>query len=508
MRLSPQQLAQDLWRTGGGRTRLARGPVQHSPRMSTHLYRAGHQTVALRVEHPGAPGALATEAWALDWLKGSALGPQRLASTDGAHLLQLPPGSPADLSDPEALHAVGVALGRVHSTGGVKFSRQAARSQPTSVLGVFQQLQGATRRYLGRRAEDGLPPDLFTQALSEGLRALKRYVAASEHQFLPPPARVLCHGNLTPDALRVNGLHVGLVDWDRAHAGDAAGDLAMLWETAGLGEPAVLMLLEGWTQGHGRSDDGMVARICARRVLLRLQRTLDTLRSLQDWADAQTAGLLDQGPHLLAWMAHAREQVARAFNAVTEFTGPARPLSVAEVEGMGALLAVEELQLRGTGITVGLHGGPAEARAEVAQALGRRLAVPVLDVAEALEGAARAAAISGELDVQRVNAALDGMTALPALSAPQPDAPRASSEALLNHPDVRAALGRLMERVSVGGLVAHGPLPSDGFPAGFRACPVGDAPVATQVRALLRAWVPEPLAPSDAGLSGRPLLFA
>ena len=154
---------------------------------------------------------LEVEAWALRHLAGSGLVPRILAQSAGTERLPLPHhlisyGPPAVESVLDAAGAVliGQLAGRLHSESDVGLRRRAPRLGPNTLMSAFQTLSDDAKAYLARREKDGLPQDLFTLSLSDMMRALRRYVSASEHHFLPAPARVFCHGSLEMASVRIH----------------------------------------------------------------------------------------------------------------------------------------------------------------------------------------------------------------------------------------------------------------------------------------------------------------
>jgi cytidylate kinase len=183
---------------------------------------------------------------------------------------------------------------------------------------------------------------------------------------------------------------VALEGWENAHAGDGASDLASLCEEASLDEEATLALVQAYEEARGGRDARLIPRLCARRLLSRLSGAARVLRGLYGLADL--VDVADQAVwcELRHTQELARERLLRALNGLSDFTGPARPLAPREVEAMGALMAVEELRLRGQAPVVAMEGGPYVGKTPLAQDLARRLRVPWVGVAAVLRVAARA----------------------------------------------------------------------------------------------------------------------
>ncbi|MBI5496028.1 MAG: (d)CMP kinase [Deltaproteobacteria bacterium] len=442
------------------------------------LLSTGRQRVTLRVAHPQKVAWLKREAFALRYLAGSGLAPQLLAESLGTevlpqphHLLREPAGKrpTAPLQGDEAGQVGGV-LARLHAEGDVSLRLRAPTLGPVSLMAAFQALSDDVKAYLARRERDGLPQDLLTMSLSDLMRALRRYVVAQEHHFLPPPPRVLCHGAFDlPRVMRTVDDRWMLTGFEQSHAGDGAADLAQLAERAELTEAATRAVLEGYLAQRAGRDATLVPRVCAWRVLFRLQRAVGGLRELQDLTDVLDEGLSGQG-EALEWFADvARENMRLAMNGLRDFTGPARPLSLSEVGAMGALIAVEELRLRGTCPLVGVEGPPYTGKTPLAQDLAQRLRVPWVGIAAVLRSAAwatgRPDAVDGpmladmvrRLQVHLVDGKLrllwDGHDALQAARDTSGFAGPAAD--VLEHPAVRAALREFVLRAGVRGAVVE-----------------------------------------------------
>ena len=442
--------------------------------LRTTTFQAGRTAYALRMAHPARVALLEREAWALTYLVDVDGVPRLVAQgTDPAphHLLAQPTGTPLalPLSTSDAA-AVGELLGRLHAETGVAVRRRAPASCPTSLLGTFQQATDDVKAYLARRDADGQPQDMLTMTLLDLTRALRPYVSAAEHHFLPPPARVLCHGGVEPARLtrQANG-RLLLRGWERAHAGDGAADLAQLCEQALLGEEATLALVEAYEEARGWRDVRLIPRLCALRVLLRLRGAAQALRGLYDLADLVQDG--SDGPleALRAAQEATRGHMLAALNGLSDFTGPARPLAPRDVEALGALMAVEELQLRGRRPVIVIEGDSYVGKTPLGQDLARRLRVPWVGVAAVLRAATRTLAPGEGVTPAALAQALRGLTwrveenrlhvedagQLVGVSARLPGDVVVPDD-VAAAPEVREALRQVLDRLGADGAVVEG----------------------------------------------------
>lgn len=501
----------------GRRAALRPKGTSGTPLLETHAFAAGKGQVHLRVAHTHAYPRLQREAWALNHLQGLDLVPRLVLAPspqpdilDGRpHHLLLLPGVLSAVT-PNAAHwrAVGTALGRLHACSGVAVRLRAPVLGHTSLMASFQALSDQVKQYLARRESDGLPQDLLTLSLSDLMRALRRYVAAAEHHFIPPPGRVLCHGLPEPGRLLMakdTGTIV-MTGLEHAHAGDGSADLAIVAEEAGLDDTMVSALLAAYAEARGRKDARLVPRMCARRVLHRLQRAVDALRELQLMADAVETGLGPYAAALVGWLEEARRRVMHAFNGLVDFTGPARPLSLAEVEAMGAPLAVEELHLRGEHPVLGLEGPPYVGKTPLAQELARRLKVPYLGLAAAARAAAWATGTPGGVEAQDVADMLGRLTpdvsdGVVRLMWDGQDALEYARTAggttrlaphVLDDPRVCTAMQNVVAKLAPHGLVVEGPSMEGVLPAGSHRFVVWASAAVRHARAVAhRASLPE-----------------
>jgi cytidylate kinase len=541
--------------------------------LQTVVLSVGRRRLALRTAHPARAFLLRREAFALTHLAGSGLAPTLLAHSDGTtalpqphHLLELPAGGPPTLPlSHEETFGMGELLGLLHRQNDVSLRRRSPSLGAVSLMAAFQALSDDVRAYLNRRERDGLPQDLLTVNLSDLMRALRRYVVAAEHHFLPPPSRVLCHGALDAQRFVVTpGGGRMLWGFEHAFAGDGALDLAQLCERSSLTEEQVLGLLDGYRATRGRRDGLLLARLCAWRVLFRLQRAVGALRELQDLTDLLDEGLAGQTDALDGFVTAAREDMRLAINGLMDFTGPARPFSLREVEAMGALIAVEELHLRGSCPVLGIEGPAYTGKTPLAQELGRRLRVPWVGVAAVLRAAAWATGAPDAVDdrtladmLQRLQVHVvdnrlqlmwDGQDALTAARGDDVRLPAG----LATSARVRQALSEFLRRACVRGAVVEGQDLDGILPPGahsfllwantavrdsrrdahLQTTPPVDAPppavddvppvpaahqvlldgsnlgLPQLVRTVLCTLVPGAAGHADSSLSGRPLLFS
>jgi cytidylate kinase/thiamine kinase-like enzyme len=543
--------------------------------MQTLEVTVGRRALTLRMAHPNKARWLAREAWILRHLAGSGLTPDLLAASDGSealalphHLLSAPAGKvlthPLTAAD---LRSVGELLGRLHAESTVSLRLRAPALGPISLMAAFQLLADDVKSYLSRREKDGLPQDLLTVNLSDLMRGLRRYVVAMEHHFLPPPSRVPCHGSM--DLHRILRTEEGLLlrGFEHACASDGVVDLAHLCERAELNETQILQLLDGYATTRGRHDPLRIPRLCAWRVVFRLHRAVMALRELQDMTDVLDEGLAGQTEMMDFMVTQARESMRLAINGLMDFTGPARPFSLREVEAMGALIAVEELHLRGSQPVLGIHGPAYTGKTPLAQDLAERLRVPWVGLNAVLRAAAWATGAPQHVDARTLGDMLnrlhihvvrgkmqlfwDGQDALVASRGAE-DVKLAPE--WLSDPSLRAALAAFLRRAAVKGAVVEGQQLRGLLPPGahlflvwasptVRAArreahlsehphatdastpPAADEPAPSpgedemlldgsnmslpqMARAVLRALVPGPAMSSDLGLSGRPLLFS
>ncbi|MEW5855562.1 MAG: (d)CMP kinase [Myxococcota bacterium] len=509
--------AEALWKEARRRGALKLKGVSGNEGLRTLELAAGKQLLQLRVAHPRRAGWLAAEAWALGYLAEAGLAPSLVASSAGTphlprphHLLELPGGTPltGTLEKAHAV-AVGALIGRLHDETGVALRLRAPQARPTSLMATFQALSDDLKTYLARREKDGLPQDLLTLSLSDLIRALRRYVVAAEHHFLPPPPRVLCHGALEPARI-LAGPRGSLCLWgfEHAHSGDGAADLAQLCERAALSDAATLALVEGYQSSRGRRDVLLIPRLCALRVLFRLRRAVDSLRALQDLVDLMDDGLAGREAEVDAALQAAREHLRLAVNGLMDFTGPARPLSAPEVEGLGALVGLEELQLRGRRPLVAIEGPPYTGKTPLAQELAARLRVPWIGVAALFRGAAGAAARAGRPDATGLVAALEGLQVVrtaaglevkaeggEVVGSRPPEGELRIPDELSHAPEVQRALRALVQRVAAEGGVVEGAALEGLLPAGTRRFVLWASP---EVRAARREAHLESLPPQAA----------
>ena len=285
-------------------------------------------------------------------------------------------------------------------------------------------------------------------------------------------------------------------------------------------------MVDGWEAGRGRVDPGLIPRMCAWRPVLALADAVEALRELHAWADVRQAPLGPDATHLREWMHAAHARVADALNAMAVFGGPSRPTSVDEVEAMGALLGVEELDARGVPRVLVVRGGGAGHRAALVQELGRRLRLPVAELPLLVAGAVARCRASGRLGNDADVAAFISREAPVhgprgfGYAVDDEDAPTAW--AFERGGPVGAALaGWLAGQAGTSGMVVDaGDGGVDAPDGALRFClardavDVGEVPLADgasvpqHLRAILGHVVPEPSIPARPGLSGRPLLFA
>lgn len=205
------------------------------------------------LDDPGLPGlrALPSEgkAWRLlryiperratFWV-GSSSGPARIVKVkradrahDAAHRLAVVNAALAQVKGVQVPRLLSPAQDGVFSLSicpGTVFG-QGAWADARTILHRIGQVHGR----LHNASPRGLPQDphapaLKSLALIAALCPAVRPVLAQVADFLmdapPPAAPVLCHGDLAPDQILSDGTTISLVDFDRAHAGDAAMDIA------------------------------------------------------------------------------------------------------------------------------------------------------------------------------------------------------------------------------------------------------------------------------------------
>ncbi|OGQ09887.1 MAG: hypothetical protein A2138_10980, partial [Deltaproteobacteria bacterium RBG_16_71_12] len=167
-----------------------------------------------------------------------------------------------------------------------------------------------------------------------------------------------------------------LVNFERAHCGDAAQDLAHYALAAGLDDDAEDALLRGYADAldrEGRGDRRVIVRFFARKTLGMFAQPCARLARLARIKRGEVPVMGDPVVALEEEAQRAYREIARAINGLRELGGRARPIGPREVMAMGRLLAVEEVILRDRAFRIALLGQPYSGKTEIASLLARRL---------------------------------------------------------------------------------------------------------------------------------------
>lgn len=250
---------------------------------------------------------------------------------------------------------------------------------PMTLLEGFRRAVDDLRAWMSAREADGLGQDLLTLALSDLQRALRPYCIALDHAFLVARRRVLCHGAPQPSLFVLREGAPGplaFVNFERAHCGDAAHDLAHYALAANLDDAAEDVLLRSYLDAlehQGRGDRRLIVRYFARKTLGLFAQPCARLARLARIKRGDTLVLGDPVVALDEEAQRAYQEIARAINGLRELGGRARPVGAREVMAMGRLLAVEEVILRDRAFRIALLGQPYSGKTEIASLLVRRL---------------------------------------------------------------------------------------------------------------------------------------
>lgn len=255
-------------------------------------------------------------------------------------------------------------------------------STTTTLMDGYRKAADELKSWLATREQDGLGPDLLTLSLSDLLRALRPFVVAQDNLFKIARRRVLCHGSPDPAYIVARAErspvlpNLCLVGFDKAALGDAAFDLAAFAVSAHLEDDAEDGLLHGYLDtliALDRKDRGFVGRFFACRTLELLARPVARLERI---ARIKRGDIPVLGETVTALEDESRKaiaDIARAMNGLRDLAGRARTVTVAEVQAMGRVVAVEEMLLAGRTFRLSFTGEPYTGKTEVGAMVARRL---------------------------------------------------------------------------------------------------------------------------------------
>jgi cytidylate kinase/aminoglycoside phosphotransferase (APT) family kinase protein len=272
---------------------------------------------------------------------------------------------------------VGTLFGSLHSARVFDLFASFPRRRPMTLMESFKRTSDHLRQWTLAREIDGLSQDLLTLTLTDLQRAMREWAMALDHLFLTSRRRVLCHGDPSPDSIvaRDDGT-LALVALGEATLGDPAEDLALFSIAAGLDELQEQALLFSYLDRlaeMGRPDPRFIPRFFARRTLALLARPVARLDRMRRIKDGEAAVTGDRVVALEAEMERCYDELARAMNGLRSLQGGSRPVARREVEGMGRLIAYEELILSGRSFRIAVTGLPYVGKTEVGSTLARRL---------------------------------------------------------------------------------------------------------------------------------------
>lgn len=250
---------------------------------------------------------------------------------------------------------------------------------PRTLLQEFKRAVDDLKHWLLAREADGLGPDLLTLTLSDLQRDLREFVLAQDQHFLVGSRRTLCHGISSPRTIVGGGDGSGpllFCNFDRAHIGDPARDLARYALLADLDDNEEDELLSRYTETlkrHRCEDPGFISRYFARRVVALFVAPAKRLRRILSLKEDEEVVVDDRIAAIESEIGHAQRDLLRAFNGLNELTQRKRPMALREVAAMGKLVAYEELLLEGRAYSIALHGDAYAGKTEVGSTTARRL---------------------------------------------------------------------------------------------------------------------------------------
>jgi cytidylate kinase len=288
----------------------------------------------------------------------------------------------APLPKPRAID-VGVVFARLHGARVMDLQGRLPEA-PMSLLEAYRKTADELRSWIALREHDGLGHDLLTLSLSDTLRALRAVVVAQDNAFRVARRRVLTHGDPEPAYLIARAERgamsspLMMVGLDRAVLGDAAIDLARFSVAAGLiddegAEDAMLSAYVDELSAQGRADARLLIRYFAARTLALVARPVARLEHIARIKTGDEPVLDDPVAVLEREVDEVAVDVARAMTALRDLTGRARPLTPAEVKGMGRIVAIEDLVLAERTFRIAVDGEPYTGKTEVGALVARRL---------------------------------------------------------------------------------------------------------------------------------------
>lgn len=290
-------------------------------------------------------------------------------------------GRTLDAPIPGRAADVGVMLAHLHGARVMDLQGRLPDG-PMSLLDAYRKTGDDLRTWVARREADGLGHDLLTLSLSDLQRGLRAVVIADDNAFRTARRRVLCHGALDPSLIVAREKRgpllppLCLVGLDKAALGDAAFDVARFVVAADLDDDTEDLLLNSYLDTLAqleRRDPRFVGRYFAAKTLEVLARPIARLARMAEIKAGRLRSLdeaivvLEREGDLVV------KEIAQAMNALRDLSGRARDVSVAEVKGMGRVVAVEDLVLAGKHFRIAVTGEPYTGKTEVGAQLARRL---------------------------------------------------------------------------------------------------------------------------------------
>lgn len=278
---------------------------------------------------------------------------------------------------------VGVVFSRLHGARVMDLHGRLPDA-PMSLLDAYRKTAEELRSWIALREHDGLGHDLLTLSLSDTLRALRAVVVAQDNAFRVARRRVLSHGDPEPAYLIARtergavASPLMMVGLDRAVLGDAAVDLARFSVAAGLiddeaVEGAMVSAYLDELTAQRRPDPRFLSRYFAARTLELVARPVARLERIARIKTGAEPVLDDPVAVLERDVEAVAVDVARAMTALRDLTGRARPVTPAEVKGMGRIVAIEDLVLAERTFRIALDGEPYTGKTEVGALVARRL---------------------------------------------------------------------------------------------------------------------------------------